>query len=227
MLLEHERREEAYALVGHSHGGSVIYSALIVSIDKRRELKHLRCWCTIGTPFLVCAPRKLLFARLDLASLCIYVFAIASFVIPFGLLLVIIGFTDGSRAACAPNEDKGTREPDIFYSLCRAVLGQNQRGRVRETSCMPRSSASKKAWRLANAIVPTWRDGGPSGQSIKVASKLRGCRETERAIMRQGHGTRLRPSRFCQGVVHLSQGDAADAANGFPAESPISCFLRA
>ena len=29
----------------------------------------------------------------------------------------------------------------------------------------------KKAWWLANAIVPTWRGGEPSGQSIKIASK--------------------------------------------------------
>ena len=32
----------------------------------------------------------------------------------------------------------------------------------------------KKAWWLANAIVPTWHGGEPSGQSIKVASKLSG-----------------------------------------------------
>ena len=30
----------------------------------------------------------------------------------------------------------------------------------------------KKAWWLANAIVPTWRGGGRSGQSIKIASNL-------------------------------------------------------
>ncbi|MBK3662822.1 transposase [Bradyrhizobium diazoefficiens] len=42
------------------------------------------------------------------------------------------------------------------------------------TSCMPRSSASKKAWRLANAIDPRSRGGEPSGQNIKVASKLTG-----------------------------------------------------
>jgi transposase len=30
----------------------------------------------------------------------------------------------------------------------------------------------KKAWWLANAIVPTWQGGGPSGSNIKVASSL-------------------------------------------------------
>jgi hypothetical protein len=32
----------------------------------------------------------------------------------------------------------------------------------------------KKAWWLANAIVPTWRGAAPSGQSIKTASNLSG-----------------------------------------------------
>ena len=40
------------------------------------------------------------------------------------------------------------------------------------SSCTPRSSASKKTWWLANAIVPTSRGDGRSGQSIKVASPL-------------------------------------------------------
>lgn len=38
----------------------------------------------------------------------------------------------------------------------------------------------KKAWRLANAIVPTWRGGEPSGQSIKIASKLSGWSSSTR-----------------------------------------------
>ena len=38
------------------------------------------------------------------------------------------------------------------------------------SSSMPRSSASKKAWWLANAIVLTWRGGAASGRSIKIAS---------------------------------------------------------
>jgi hypothetical protein len=42
------------------------------------------------------------------------------------------------------------------------------------SSSMPRSSASKKAWWLANAIVPMWRGGEPSAKNIKIASKLSG-----------------------------------------------------
>jgi transposase len=41
-------------------------------------------------------------------------------------------------------------------------------------------SFKKKAWRLANAIVPRSRGGEPSGQSIKVASKLNGWSSSTR-----------------------------------------------
>ena len=47
----------------------------------------------------------------------------------------------------------------------------------------------KKAWWLANAIVPTWRGGAPSGQSIKIASKLSGWSSSTRP----GPGPTWRP----------------------------------
>lgn len=48
--LEEEGRE--YHLVGHSHGGSVIWNALQMSVLMKRPLKGLRSWTTIGTPFM-------------------------------------------------------------------------------------------------------------------------------------------------------------------------------
>jgi tetratricopeptide (TPR) repeat protein len=51
-----EAEGRSYHLVGHSHGGSVIWHALIASI-KRGEppLTGLKSWTTIGTPFLTFA----------------------------------------------------------------------------------------------------------------------------------------------------------------------------
>ena len=43
-----------------------------------------------------------------------------------------------------------------------------------------KSQLQKKACSLANAIVPTWRASAPSGQSIKVASKLSGWSSSTR-----------------------------------------------
>jgi len=55
-LLEYLRRLESqgihYHLVGHSHGGSVIWHALRQSVLERNPLSALRSWATVGTPFL-------------------------------------------------------------------------------------------------------------------------------------------------------------------------------
>jgi hypothetical protein len=60
-LLDRLRQMEAgsqrYHLVGHSHGGSVIWHALTQSAAQGRRLAGLKSWCTVGTPFLTVAPR--------------------------------------------------------------------------------------------------------------------------------------------------------------------------
>ena len=48
-----EREGRSYHLVGHSHGGSVIWHSLWQSIG---DLKGLKSWTTVGTPFLEFAP---------------------------------------------------------------------------------------------------------------------------------------------------------------------------
>lgn len=55
-LLRHLRSLEDeghdYHLVGHSHGGSVIWNAMQMSMLIKRPLHGLRSWTTIGTPFM-------------------------------------------------------------------------------------------------------------------------------------------------------------------------------
>jgi hypothetical protein len=52
-----EESGQRYHLVGHSHGGSVIWHALTLSAAQGKRLANLRSWCTVGTPFLTVAPR--------------------------------------------------------------------------------------------------------------------------------------------------------------------------
>ena len=55
-LLQHiEPLEEAgqpYHLIGHSHGGSVIWATLVLATTRKQTLQHLQSWSTVGTPFL-------------------------------------------------------------------------------------------------------------------------------------------------------------------------------
>ena len=59
-LLARLRRLDArgisYHLIGHSHGGSVIWHALVGSARSGRPLSGLKSWVTVGTPFLRFAP---------------------------------------------------------------------------------------------------------------------------------------------------------------------------
>ena len=52
VLEEHERAGREYHLVGHSHGGSVIWHALKLATHSKRGLPGLKSWTTVGTPFL-------------------------------------------------------------------------------------------------------------------------------------------------------------------------------
>ncbi len=47
-----ENRARGYHLIGHSHGGSVIWHALRLATLQGKKLKGLKTWATVGTPFL-------------------------------------------------------------------------------------------------------------------------------------------------------------------------------
>jgi hypothetical protein len=47
-----EEQGRGYHLVGHSHGGSVIWHTLRLAALRKRPLTNLRSWVTVGTPFL-------------------------------------------------------------------------------------------------------------------------------------------------------------------------------
>jgi len=53
---------QQYCLVGHSHGGSVIATAIVRR--RRQRLAGLSRWITVGTPFITTEGRGLLFSRL-------------------------------------------------------------------------------------------------------------------------------------------------------------------
>ncbi len=85
---ELEAAGENYALVGHSHGGSVISSALLESIAKRKSLKNLSRWLSVGTPFVNLRKELFLFSRIPLILQAIYV-ALLLFVVMFFLPMLL------------------------------------------------------------------------------------------------------------------------------------------
>ena len=50
-LIEAGEAPRHYHLIGHSHGGTVIWNALRLAAGRGESLRHLRSWATLGTPF--------------------------------------------------------------------------------------------------------------------------------------------------------------------------------
>ncbi|MFT4888624.1 MAG: hypothetical protein ACJAY7_001106 [Pseudohongiellaceae bacterium] len=65
LLRSYDDLNKDYCLIGHSHGGSVAYSALLQSVAEHKPLEGLKCWCTVGTPFLEYVKNKYLVQRLS------------------------------------------------------------------------------------------------------------------------------------------------------------------
>ncbi len=51
-LQELETAGRSYHLIGHSHGGSVIWGALRLATLRKEPLERLKSWSTVGTPFM-------------------------------------------------------------------------------------------------------------------------------------------------------------------------------
>jgi len=82
-LLEAEGGD--YAVIGHSHGGSVIASALFAAAAAKESLPHLKLWMTIGTPFISHVRERRLFSRLS-------TFGKAGYMVVMYLLFTLISF---------------------------------------------------------------------------------------------------------------------------------------
>jgi hypothetical protein len=99
LLKSYDAAGNNYYLICHSHGGSVAYSALLQSVDEDQPLERLKCWCTVGTPFLEYKRNKYLWQRLGGWQLWLYVMsATTSLFAPLLLLLPLIGIELSSSA---------------------------------------------------------------------------------------------------------------------------------
>lgn len=93
-LLTFEKAQQPYHLIGHSHGGSIIWSAIKQAMRDHIELKHLRSWSTVGTPFLHFTPTTSgWWQRLWMACLIVFVFALSMQLLKleFGVVFSLTG----------------------------------------------------------------------------------------------------------------------------------------
>jgi hypothetical protein len=75
-----ESKGEKYCMIGHSHGGSVIASTLLLAAAKRNGLAHLAQLITVGTPFIQSVKAFWLFSRSGLIGKSVIV-SVAMFIL--------------------------------------------------------------------------------------------------------------------------------------------------
>lgn len=99
LLREQEAKGEPYVVVGHSHGGSVISSALLESAGRRQPLKGLKRWITVGTPFVAMRKERFLFTRLSLMRKVVFVGSMMLFLmfLVYAVAELMSGSGRGSR----------------------------------------------------------------------------------------------------------------------------------
>lgn len=97
-MLELEKADEPYSVIGHSHGGSVICLALMEAANRRHRLPGLVKWITVGTPFIALKKEPLLFSRVSYFGKSTLV-TLATFLI----LLLVAFYIDGMGGAFTPS----------------------------------------------------------------------------------------------------------------------------
>jgi hypothetical protein len=90
-----EARGESYCLVGQSHGGSVISTALLESAARGALLQGLKKWITVATPFVRMKKEPFLFTRLALFQRVLIVASLMLFVM--FLFYALAEFLGGGR----------------------------------------------------------------------------------------------------------------------------------
>ncbi len=105
-MKELDKEGEHYCVIGHSHGGSVISSALMEASARGNNVNGLQQWITVGAPFVSLRKKTTLFLRLT-------VFQKAMFVASLTLLLMFSFYISGE----AVTEFEKFSRPNWIYRL--------------------------------------------------------------------------------------------------------------
>ncbi|MBA2125717.1 hypothetical protein DLM45_05695 [Hyphomicrobium methylovorum] len=96
-LVEVEAAGKPYAVIAHSHGGSVLGAALLNAARDRQSLPLMQRWITVGTPFIKTERQRFLFSRLGILGKAIYL-TLLTFLF-LGILIAMGGSVSDEPAA--------------------------------------------------------------------------------------------------------------------------------
>lgn len=98
-LHELDEQGEPFAVIGHSHGGSVLSAALLNASRSKRSMPRMQRWLTVGTPFIETQRQRFLFSRLSVLGKAIYLTLLMFLVL--GILIAMGGSVDSEPEAWA------------------------------------------------------------------------------------------------------------------------------
>jgi hypothetical protein len=116
-LAEIEAAGEPYAVIGHSHGGSVVSAALLNAACNGQSLPLMQRWITVGTPFIKTERQRFLFSRLGILGKAIYL-TLLTFLF-LGLLVAMGGSVENEPAAWIMLFATFVAPIAVFYALLR------------------------------------------------------------------------------------------------------------
>jgi len=116
-LAEIEAAGKPYAVIAHSHGGSVLGAALLNAARNRQSLPLMQRWMTVGTPFIKTERQRFLFSRLGILGKAIYL-TLLTFLF-LGLLIAMGGSVADGPAAWVMLLATFVAPIALFYAVLR------------------------------------------------------------------------------------------------------------
>ncbi|MBI1650142.1 hypothetical protein [Hyphomicrobium sulfonivorans] len=96
-LHELDEQGEPFAVIGHSHGGSVLSAALLNASRMKQSMQHMQRWITVGTPFIETRRQRFLFSRLSVLGKAVYLTLLMFLVL--GIMIAMGGSVDSAPEA--------------------------------------------------------------------------------------------------------------------------------
>jgi hypothetical protein len=191
LLFERLRRENEkgpFHVIAHSHGGMVLWHALMLAVERQIPLDNLRSWTTVGTPFIFyeatvkCVARCYLMpALVALTFACmlgLQLYGSWLAVSLFGLGISVIFFTCVLYLANSSSKRLRRLEEETIQRLGSRWLGV--RSKHDEAIAL-----LKMALSLRTPIMPIWNDHPPWSYSQIGATNVPG-RIPQRVWRRRG-----------------------------------------
>ena len=121
-LKEQEKAGKDYHLVGHSHGGSVIWHALKMATLNKQTLDGLRSWTTVGTPFLQHRSRSA-WNPVNVATIALVLLLLVPFLRSMGTLMTLFHHALlGEKSAIVLSPDSAAGYAAIFRAPAIATV---------------------------------------------------------------------------------------------------------